>query len=131
MNKERNMVNMLLANSANLIKMAAFQELQDAMKIKNVNDELMEYLVSSLRYLIHYCRKHNMPLPEDEKIIELCNRAIEIDNKLPIAPDDLLQRHKTKGTDGDVPVPYVWFCNVFVGSTKKCYCKKSSVRYLY
>jgi len=36
------------------IKMAAFQELQEVLQIKNVNDELLEFLTSSLRWLLHY-----------------------------------------------------------------------------
>ena len=34
------------------IKMAAFHELQEAL-IKRVNDELLEHLVSSIRWLVH------------------------------------------------------------------------------
>jgi hypothetical protein len=31
------------------MKMAAFQELKDVLQVKRVNDELLEYLSSSLR----------------------------------------------------------------------------------
>lgn len=44
--------------------MASFQELNDAMRIKRTNDELLEYLVSSLRWLIHYSKKNRIPLPD-------------------------------------------------------------------
>ena len=37
-------------DSTDYIKLAAFQELKDALQVKRVNDELLEYLSSSLRW---------------------------------------------------------------------------------
>jgi hypothetical protein len=62
--------------------MAAFQELKDAIKFKRVNDELLEYLVSSLRWLVRYSKKNHIPLPDIEKIQETIDRAIDIAEKL-------------------------------------------------
>ncbi len=36
-------------DSIDSMKMAAFQELKDVLQVKRVNDELLEYLSSSLR----------------------------------------------------------------------------------
>ena len=47
---------------------AAYQELKDAMQFKRVNEELLEYLSSSIRWLLHYSKKNNIPLPEKDKI---------------------------------------------------------------
>jgi hypothetical protein len=53
------------------MKMAAFQELKDVLQVKRVNDELLEYLSSSLHWLLHYSHKYQIPLSEKNKIIEL------------------------------------------------------------
>lgn len=50
--------------------LAAFQELRNAIKIKRVNDELLEYLVSSLQWLIRYSKKNHISLPDIDKIEE-------------------------------------------------------------
>jgi len=63
--------------------MAAFQEIKDAIKIKRVNDELLEYLVSSLRWLLHYSKKNHILLPEMDKIEQIVNRTMKIAEKLP------------------------------------------------
>jgi hypothetical protein len=64
------------------IKMAAWQELHEVLKLKHVNDELLEYLASSLRYLLHYSQKYNISLPERDKIGEILDRT-PIAEKLP------------------------------------------------
>ncbi len=70
-------------NSIQHMKMAAYQELRDAKQIKKVNDELLEFLAASLRWIIRYCQRHDMPVPEKDKIIELMDRAMAIEDKLP------------------------------------------------
>jgi len=63
--------------------MAAFRELQDAIRVKRVNDELLEYLAASLRWILHYAKKYNIPLPEQDKINEVLQRTMSIADKLP------------------------------------------------
>jgi hypothetical protein len=70
-------------SSVELMKMAAFQELQSALRAKRINDELCEYLLSSLRWLMHYSKRNDIPLPEMDKIDEIINRTMEIAEKLP------------------------------------------------
>jgi hypothetical protein len=72
-------------NNCYHIKMAAFQELQEALKIKRINDELLEHLVSSIRWIVYYTNKNNIPLPEKEKIMNMLDKAVEIAGKLPSA----------------------------------------------
>jgi hypothetical protein len=67
------------------IKMAAFHELQEALKIKRVNDELLEHLLSSVLWLVNYAKKNNITLPEKDKITEILDKAIAIADKLPSA----------------------------------------------
>jgi hypothetical protein len=62
--------------------LAAYQELKDAIKIKRINDELLEYLVSTLRWLIHYSEKNHIPLPERDKIENIVDKAMTIAEKL-------------------------------------------------
>jgi hypothetical protein len=62
---------------------AAYQELKDAMQFKRVNEELLEYLSSSIRWLLHYSKKNNIPLPEKDKIHKIVDRAMAIADKLP------------------------------------------------
>jgi hypothetical protein len=62
--------------------MAAFQELKDAIRMRRVNDELLEYLVSSLRWLIHYSKKNRIQLPDMDKMQETIDRAINTAEKL-------------------------------------------------
>jgi hypothetical protein len=67
------------------IKMAAFHELQEALKIKRANDELLEHLLSSVLWLVNYAKKNNIILPEKDKITEILDKAIAIADKLPSA----------------------------------------------
>jgi hypothetical protein len=66
------------------MKIAAFQELQEALKVKKVNDELLEFLSASVRWLLHYAENNNMEIPERERIIEVLNKAMEIEDKYPL-----------------------------------------------
>jgi hypothetical protein len=60
------------------IKMAAFHELQEALKIKRVNDELLEHLLSSVLWLVNYAKKNNITLPEKDKITEILDKVLLI-----------------------------------------------------
>lgn len=70
-------------NSIDYMKLAAFKELEEALKVKKINDELCEYLASSLRWLLYYEEKHNIKLPEKEKIAEILSSILDVNNKLP------------------------------------------------
>ena len=56
-------------NSIDYMKLAAFQELKEALETKRMNDELLEYLASSLRYILRYSQKYNIPIPEQTKFL--------------------------------------------------------------
>jgi hypothetical protein len=83
------------------------ERLRNTMKVKRINDELLQHLESSLRWVIHYCRKHDIPLPEEDKIIDLCNKAIEIEKKLPKISDESLQGDKKTRTDDKFTEPNI------------------------
>lgn len=63
---------------------ATIQELQNAVRIRHINMELLVYLTSSLRWVLRYCQKYNIEIPEKDKILDLIDTAIEIDNKAPL-----------------------------------------------
>jgi hypothetical protein len=82
--KQMNEINVerTFMDKENYTMMAAFQELKDAIKIKRVNDELLEYLVSSLQWLVRYSKKNHIPLPDIDKIEETIDRAINTAERL-------------------------------------------------
>lgn len=80
-------------NSIYHIKIAAFQELKEALDTKRMNDELLEYLASSLRFILRYGEKHHIPIPESDKIMKMINLLISIENKNSSTENQ--QRNKT------------------------------------
>src|SRR5579883_1900922 len=101
-----------MSSGDNYIEVAAIQKLNYAIKVKEVNDELLEQLASSLRWLLYYSTKHNIPLPETEKIILLIDRAIEIANKLPTSYQPKMNNPSGTTEDGTEP-PCVLIFNVY------------------
>ena len=69
-------------DSTDLIEAAAYQKLQEVIRIKKINEELLEYLGSSLRYILHYSKKNNIYLPDSDKIKEILDRTMVISSKL-------------------------------------------------
>ena len=59
------------------------EELRLAVDIARSNAELSEYLASSLRWLLHYSEKYNIPLPEKDKIHLIVKRATELAENIP------------------------------------------------
>ncbi len=85
------------------IKRATMEELREAMKLKEVNEEFFDQLASSLRWLLHYSAKYSIQLPEKDKISDLIDRTMTIADKLP--SDDLLQSDRKNESDDYAPVP--------------------------
>ena len=90
---------MMFMDSNEHVKLAAFQELQDALKIKRVNDELLEFLTSSLRWLMHYSKKNNLPLPEKDRIVDILDRVMIIAAKLPPTRNQHDFKHSEDSTE--------------------------------
>ena len=81
-------------------EIAAIEKLRYGMRVAEVNEELLEQLTSSLRWLLHYSKKHNIPLPETDKISLMLLRTMEITDKIP--SNESLQGRKP---DGDLTEP--------------------------
>lgn len=71
-------------NSAEHMKIAAYQELQEALKVKRINDEFLEFLSSSVRWILRYAKNNNMDIPERERIIDILDKAMKIEDKYPL-----------------------------------------------
>jgi hypothetical protein len=65
-----------------LLELAVYKELQEALQLKGIKEELLEYLGASLRWLFHYSKKYKIPLPENKKIDLVIDRTLEIANKI-------------------------------------------------
>jgi hypothetical protein len=70
-------------NSLEHMKLAVFHELQDAIRIRRINTELLEHLCSSIRWLLRYATKNGIHLPDVDKLEEILNKAEDIDDKTP------------------------------------------------
>jgi hypothetical protein len=66
-----------LDNSDYYIEVGAMDKLRYAVDAKRINDELMEHLATSLTWILHYCAKNNLPLPNQEKIDQIVDNAIK------------------------------------------------------
>jgi CRISPR/Cas system-associated protein Csx1 len=89
--------------SSHYIELAATQKLRYALQIAQANDELSEQLFSSLRWIVRYCKRYQIPLPEKERILASLDKVLEINNKIPCqAPTNLKQPDKTT-EDGAIP----------------------------
>jgi len=85
----------MLDNSDPYLEMASTEKLRYAVKVKQINDELMEHLSSSLRWVLHYCTKNNIPIPRDE-IDNIIDKAVKIEAKLPYSQPTTLDMKKIR-----------------------------------
>lgn len=73
------------------IKLQEITELRNALTIKELNEELLEHLQLSMMYILRYCEKHSVPLPNLETITKLLDRADSLiyqlrnEGKVPLA----------------------------------------------
>jgi|SRR5437773_7651452 len=49
--------------------------MEDAVRMKNMNQELMQHLTGSVFYLIRYSEKHDLPLPNKEALFQMLEKA--------------------------------------------------------
>jgi len=68
-------------NGDQYITAGAVENLHYALYVKKVNLELTEHLNESLLWVLHYCKKHNIPLPDMGKIRSIIEKSIELEQK--------------------------------------------------
>ncbi|MFL6458885.1 MAG: hypothetical protein ACJ71G_18195 [Nitrososphaeraceae archaeon] len=100
------------------IKMAVLEELRHTLKVKRINDELLEHLASTLRWLLRYAETNNITLPEKDKIVLALDRAMEIAEKLP--PTKLQQPEKTPDEDNTTRFLVGFSSRIFQGCPFQC-----------
>ena len=98
------------------MKMAALEELKDALKTKQVNDELLEYLSSSIRWILHYSNKHNIPLPEKGKILDVLDRVMVISKGVPPPKN----KHPFSTPDDETEPEFISSSKILLESNKAC-----------
>jgi hypothetical protein len=57
------------------IKLQEIAELRNALKIKELNEELLEHLQLSMLYILKYCEDNKVPLPDMDRIKNILDRA--------------------------------------------------------
>ena len=67
-------------NSDAYIEQGAVEKLKYAIQAKDQALELADHIADSVRWLHHYCRKNNIPLPDQDEINKIVNKAAKICN---------------------------------------------------
>lgn len=66
------------------LELSAWEKMEYASEIHKINLELGEHLASSLQYMIHYCKKHDIPLPNLDMIQGIIDKVRSIEGSQPI-----------------------------------------------
>src|SRR5437899_11959165 len=89
----------------------ALSKYEDALRMKNMNRELLQHLTDSVFYLIKHAEKYNLPLPKKDELIRMVDKA----NFL---IDQITEPTNRKFTDrkytADYTEPYFGCCQVYV-----------------
>ena len=70
------------------------EEMRYALRIKRVNEEMLEYLSSSLRWLMRYADKQGIQLPEKERILSIVESVMVLAEKIPTSSPAVKQPRK-------------------------------------
>jgi hypothetical protein len=60
------------------IKLQEIAELRNTLKIKELNEELLEHLQLSIMYILKYCDEQKVPLPDMDRIESILDRADDL-----------------------------------------------------
>jgi len=69
-----------LDNSDKYIEQGAIQKLQYALETEKLTNELAEHLANSVQWLHYYCKKNNIPLPDQDRINEIVDKIIKLND---------------------------------------------------
>jgi hypothetical protein len=78
----------------------AIAKLEEAVRIKRINQELYDYLSNSIIWLFEYSERRGIWLPDKQKLVRLIEGANNILTKL--TPDESYHR---EDSDGELPEP--------------------------
>ncbi len=80
------------------VNLAIVEELRQIRKAKQTANELVVYLADSLRWVLHYCAKNNLQLPDHEKITRMVDHAIKLEQTFNVQS---IQNQPTLNTKND------------------------------
>lgn len=60
----------------------ALAEHEKAIKMKNLNQELLEHLNGSIRWMLSYSEKYNIPLPKKDELLRMAEKADFLVNQI-------------------------------------------------
>jgi hypothetical protein len=69
-------------DSSTHMKIALAEEWREILLFKQLNEDMMRHLCFSIRWIIRYTRKNNLPLPELERMENLLNEAMSYADKI-------------------------------------------------
>ncbi|MFQ5782514.1 MAG: hypothetical protein ACE5GR_05615 [Nitrosopumilus sp.] len=67
-------------NSDNHLENGALAKLNYALEVEKMSHEMAEHLVDSIRWVIQYCKKNNLPLPNQDKLNEIVDRVVRLND---------------------------------------------------
>ncbi|WP_179371301.1 hypothetical protein [Nitrosopumilus ureiphilus] len=67
-------------NSDTYIEKSALEKLNYALEVEKLTYELSEHLANSVKWLNHYCKTNNIPLPDQDKINEIVDKAVKLND---------------------------------------------------
>lgn len=67
-------------NSDKYIEEGALAKLNYALEVEKVTHELAEHLADSIRWVMQYCKKNNIPLPDQDKLNKIVDKAVKLDD---------------------------------------------------
>jgi hypothetical protein len=103
-------------------QMAALEQLRYAVKVRQVNDELLEHLSSTLWWLLHYAAKNIIDLPDIDKISLALERAMDIARKQPRSQNTTSHLSTPKNDTPEDDRTKIFFiitilCNLLIGNS--------------
>lgn len=105
-----------MTNEFDVLK-RALAEHETAIKIKNLNQELAEYLIGSAYEIIKYCEENNIPLSKKEQLLKMIEKAnFRIENIISTATKRSFEPHQPTGNTNNitdkVTGPALGFCQL-------------------
>ena len=87
-----------------LLKIQKLYEIREALEFKKANQELYDLLIYNTVWLLKYCQKNGIKLPNIEQLyVKIKNVRQKVDNIYPANPSDEFLQHKKSDKDFTKP----------------------------
>ena len=89
------------------LKIQEIEELKKAVKVKRLNEDLLEHLTATVSWIIRNCEKNNIPIPNKHTISRSITRAYEYLDKIPYAdqPQGNRENNYRRGNSANICKP--------------------------